>query len=156
MKKTTISGKFRGKWRGNIYKAISSCLVKCVLICSFVLIFVISANISAQEDSKKTVILDTTGFWRMYQVFKPPVVKFDNGLKPVLALERKWLHEETPPPPEGWMQPDFDDSKWLCGPARIACDTEFLARLCLRGKFLVNFRLGEADAKTLPPRGRSS
>lgn len=102
----------------------------------FMISLVLSPNLSAQE-SGGTVILDTTGFWRLYQVFKPPVVQTDSGLEKVLATKQPWLHGETPPPPEGWEKPDFDDSRWLRGPARIACSTHMLARLCLRGKFMV-------------------
>lgn len=102
-----------------------------------VMMLVFSCSISAQENPNKTIILDTTGFWRVYHVFKPPVVKTDTGLETVLAVDQKWLHKETSPPPDNWKKPDFDDSKWLRGPARIAAYTECLAKLCLRGKFTV-------------------
>jgi hypothetical protein len=92
---------------------------------------------AAQQDvpSRPVVVLDTTGFWRLHHTLKPPVIQLAEGLKPVLLS--KWLDRETPPPPADWRSVDFDDSTWLRGPARIVCRTPYLARLCMRGRFLV-------------------
>jgi hypothetical protein len=92
---------------------------------------------AAQAEEGRTVVLDTTGFWRMHHTLKPPVVQMDDGPKPVL-LPQAWLNAETPEPPADWMMPDFDDSQWVRGPARLACKSPYLARLCMRGKFLVS------------------
>jgi hypothetical protein len=107
-----------------------------------------------QNAPARTVVLDTTGLWRLHQTFKPPVIRDEKGVRPILAVGQPWLHEETPEPPANWTSPDFDDvaqpprsrlvgtgggcaTSWLRGPARIACETPFLSRLCLRGKFTV-------------------
>jgi hypothetical protein len=84
----------------------------------------------------KVIVLDTTGFWRMCHVMGPPVVRTDSGLKPLL-LGASWVDGETPSPPAQWTEPGFDDHRWARGPARLACLTPYLARLCLRGKFTV-------------------
>ncbi|KPL02445.1 MAG: hypothetical protein AMK75_02755 [Planctomycetes bacterium SM23_65] len=100
-----------------------------------------AAGPGAQEreraEGQPTVILDTAGPWRIHHTLAPPVVATDDGLKPILAVDQPWLHEKTPEPPGGWTRSDFDDSTWLRGPARVACETHMVARLCLRGKFTV-------------------
>jgi len=83
---------------------------------------------------KAAVILDTTGFWRVHNTLKPPVVETADGLKPILHAPG-WLTWDTPEPAEGWQGADFDDGNWLRGPALIGCRTPYLSRLCLRGKF---------------------
>jgi hypothetical protein len=100
-----------------------------------------------------TVILDTAGFWRMHHVLKAPVALVDGKLKRIPAHESNtrltgqegdlnfWyatmLAPQTAPAPEGWAQPDFDDSHWVRGTAGGLCRTPFLERLCLRGSFAV-------------------
>ena len=91
---------------------------------------------AVQAGQERVVVLDTTGFWRLHHTLKPPVIQFDDGPKPVL-LNQRWLNAETPEPPADWRTLEFDDSRWLRGPARIACKTAFLSRLCMRGKFKV-------------------
>lgn len=78
------------------------------------------------------VVLDTTGIWRMYSVFKPQVV----GTVPV-PCEANWQEWESPEPPADWTRPDFDDHRWLRGPASASPKTSRLSRLCLRGRFMV-------------------
>ena len=85
------------------------------------------------------MVLDTTGFWRMHHTLKPPVIQLDTGLKPVLK-GIKWLDWETDGPASGWMGTDFDDRSWARFPLRRAALTPYLARLCLRAKFLVEPR----------------
>jgi len=91
----------------------------------------------AEKSEARAVILDTVGNWRLYHTLAPPVVETGEGLKPILALDQKWLQEKTPEPPDDWKTPDFDDHGWLRGPARIACNAPVVRRLCLRGKFVV-------------------
>jgi len=87
-------------------------------------------------ETQPTVILDTSGFWRMHHTLKPPVVQLDDGPKAALT-GIKWLDWETPPPSEDWTKADFDDHWWARFPLRRAAITPYLARLCLRGKFTV-------------------
>ena len=82
------------------------------------------------------VILDTSGFWRMHQALRPPVIQYDDGPKPIL-FQQAWLDTETPPAPTGWTACDFDDSAWVRAVALRACRTPYLAQLCLRGRFEV-------------------
>ena len=72
----------------------------------------------------------------MFHTLQPPVVDADGRLEPLLR-KNAWLDGETPAPPAGWMEPDFDDSGWLRTMAQGGCQTPYLARQCLRGKFLV-------------------
>lgn len=81
------------------------------------------------------VVLDTAGFWRLHHQLSPPLIEFDDGLKPVLMT--RWLDEPTPAAPVAWIGPDFDDGDWLRGPAMMACKTPYLERLSMRGKFAV-------------------
>jgi len=48
---------------------------------------------------------------------------------------RDILAPQTPPPPNDWKGPEFDDGDWVRGTAARACRTPYLERLCLRGKF---------------------
>ena len=108
----------------------------CALLCPALIALAFSAPLPAQEGGNGVVVLDTTGVWRLHQTFAPPLIQSPDGVKPLL-FNKTWLEQETPPPPEGWTDPDFDDSGWLRGPAGIACDSPYLSRLCLRGKFTV-------------------
>ncbi len=84
----------------------------------------------------RAVVLDTTGFWRIYHSLQAPVVDIDGGLQPVHI--RDWLDRETPLPPEGWKATDFDDSTWLRGPARISIRTPYTRRIAMRALFTVD------------------
>ncbi len=95
----------------------------------------------------ETVVLDTTGFWRMYHILKPPVIQHSSGLRPMdlrwtigdrIVQSFPWAERETPPPPADWMRVEFDDSAWMRAPARMSCQTALLSRLCLRGYFAVS------------------
>ena len=83
-----------------------------------------------------TVVLDTSGFWRMHVTLKPPVIASDEGAKPVL-FKQAWLDTETAPPAPNWTSADFDDGAWTRAPATRASRTPYLERLCLRGRFEV-------------------
>ena len=82
------------------------------------------------------VVLDTTSPWRMYHAMKPPVIQFDDGIKPILFEQRR-LDEPTAEPPAEWRSPEFDDGGWLRGPVRLPLRSPYVARLCVRGKFMV-------------------
>jgi hypothetical protein len=82
------------------------------------------------------VVLDTHSVWRTFQTLKPPVLALDSGLTPVLA-PKDWMNRDTPEPPEGWTQVNFDDSTWLRGSSRSHAQTPYLSRLCLRARFQV-------------------
>ncbi len=110
---------------------VKQCVVTCLVV-----MFASSTLLFAQDNSGKTIVLDTSGFWRLYHTLRPPVIESDGGPKPFI-FGKKWLDQETGPPPAGWEKPDFDDSAWLRGPARIAFDSPYVAQLCLRGRFTV-------------------
>jgi len=90
----------------------------------------------AAEEPAKTVVLDASGSWRMHHTLKPPLLRTAQGLEPAL-MNKPWLDEPTGDPAAGWAQPEFDDGSWMRGPALKSCRTPYLARLCLRGKFVV-------------------
>jgi len=109
-----------------------------VCLCALALPYLAAASAaSATSASEPVVVLDTYGFWRMHHTLKPPVVDADGALKPLIRGV-EWLDSETPPPPAQWRDPDFDDSGWLRTMAHGGCRTPYLARQCLRGKFLVS------------------
>jgi hypothetical protein len=89
------------------------------------------------------VVLDTSGFWRMYHTIALPVIRFDDGLKPAepggaeIDGWKKLLADPTAPPPQGWTAPDFDDGAWFRGTGGAVCRTPYLERVCLRGRFVV-------------------
>ena len=107
-----------------------------VLLFSAVAATVATAQETGASEARPVVVLDTEGVWRAHQTLNPPVIEMADGMKPVL-VNQKWLNWETPAPPADWTKVELDDSAWLRGPARIACRTAYLARLCLRGRFTV-------------------
>ena len=82
-------------------------------------------------------VLDTYSFWRLHHTLRPPMFQGSDGLKPAL-LPQGWLNLETAPPQAGWRDPNFDDTGWFRSTAPTVCRTPYLARLCMRGKFLVS------------------
>ena len=95
-----------------------------------------TARPTAAESETAVVVLDTTGFWRMHHTLRPPVIQTPEGPAPLVA-NRRWLNHETPEPPEDWASTGFDDAGWVRGPAAMAIDSAYVARLCMRGKFRV-------------------
>jgi hypothetical protein len=96
-------------------------------------------------------LLAETSCWRVFQMAKTPQVRKGAGLE---EARDGWGYDacvaNTPPPPEGWTAPDFQDSAWSrwSGPGRRAPEFEFgyqvfgasgptLALICLRGRFMV-------------------
>ena len=82
------------------------------------------------------VVLDTQSVWRSFPTLKPPVIEFDDRIKPVLS-GKVWLDTQTAAAPGDWKQPTFEDSTWLRGTARTFSHTPYLADLCSRAKFEV-------------------
>lgn len=87
-------------------------------------------------------LVDTGSTWRCYVTMRTPVVG-SATTRPALLPDRAGRRFETPPPPAGWTQPDFDDHDWsrVSGPVFGAYgfnQQRELALLCLRGKFAVN------------------
>jgi hypothetical protein len=122
-----------------------------VLMGVLLAVVALAAPPAAGQDAKapppagRAVILGPTSFWRMHFALKPPVV--DDGGKLVASLRKvAWLDEETAGPPVAWREPNFDDSLWLRTMPRGGCDTPYLARQCVRGKFVVT---DAAQAKDL-------
>jgi hypothetical protein len=106
-------------------------------------IFLIPAALSgadkrpaARAAGGQTVVLDSAGFWRMHHTLKPPLIDLPGVGKPALMLQR-WLNTETAEPPANWPAADFDDVDWPRGPGRMAMNSPYLSRLCVRGKFMV-------------------
>ncbi|HUV38712.1 MAG TPA: hypothetical protein VMY39_03820 [Planctomycetota bacterium] len=110
------------------------------------------------EPGRRTVVLDTSGFWRLHYTYRPFVVRSADGLAPVLYKHDLWINRETDPPGRGWESPDFDDARWRRLPGtpfpETACSwlklpdlnfgftsmdgsSPFLAHLAMRGKFRV-------------------
>ena len=89
------------------------------------------------------IVLDTGSFWRMHHALGMPVIRFDDGLREIPPAGREadvWkavVAKPTPDAPQGWMDPDFDDSTWYRAPAAAGCRTPYVRRLCARGKFTV-------------------
>ena len=92
------------------------------------------------------VVLDTTGFWRIRETLRPPVIAFADGTRQV-TFKQQWIESPTDEPPVGWTSDEFDDSAWLRGPARMASLTPLLSHLCLRGSFTVTDQSKVGDLK---------
>jgi len=103
----------------------------------FVLLPLFSMAIFCSAVSAEEVkVLDSYSSWRIYNVFKAPVIQDGKEIKPLL-LNQSWLDRETPAPASDWTKPGFDDHKWLRGSIYMASYTSYLARACFRGKFTV-------------------
>jgi hypothetical protein len=94
-------------------------------------------------DPAGKTILDSAASWRIHNTLKPPAVTVDGAQTPLL-YKVPWIDSPTPPPPDDWTKPDFDDGNWLRGAViqvwnvGATCQTPYLSRLCLRGKFMVS------------------
>jgi glycosyl hydrolase family 123 len=119
---------------------------RATLIAAIVASSLIVSRPSSADESDATVVLDTTGVWRMHHTLRPPVIADGDTLRPVPPggkNAKRWaavMAEPTPSAPDRWQQSAFDDSQWVRGPARRACRTPYLSRLCLRGTFRVTDR----------------
>ncbi len=117
-----------------------------LLAAGFFVLFAMAGTAGAQQSQSRAVVLDTTGFWRIYHTLQPPVIQLEDELKPVLI--NGWLDRPTPEPPEGWQATDFDDRYWLRGPARINGRTPYVARLAMRARFtVIDVKRAAADLK---------
>jgi len=114
------------------------------------------------REAKPTPILNMSGQWRAFYVYRGPYVRDGEQLTQV------GTEVDTLGPPENWTEPDFDDSAWhrlrgqpfqpLWGTWGTPCykanagfigtdhSTAFQALICLRGKFNVT---DPAQAKDL-------
>jgi hypothetical protein len=137
----------------------------------FLVLVLVSFSVHAGEQAPPpsgTVVLDTYSYWRVHVTLRPIV--FGNSEKaaphekgrtavnsysrgPTVPLDGP----KTPLPPEDWMKPDFDDSRWWRDPGPywgergrgvygrsrphnnrwgVAMSSN-LALMCMRGKFQV-------------------
>jgi glycosyl hydrolase family 123 len=117
-----------------------------LLLVAVMFSFAATLPAAAEPSGSQVVVLDTTGFWWMHHTLKPPVIELDSGVVTMdirrtqgKRLYRKfdWARRETTPPPADWTRPDFNDTTWLRGPARMCSRTPFLSRLCMRSSFTV-------------------
>ena len=59
-----------------------------------------TAPLRAQEKAGGTVILDTTGSWRLFQVMRPPVIQTGSGLKKITeSVQKEFLTVLVPNSP---------------------------------------------------------
>jgi len=96
-----------------------------------------AADVAGQATRGGVAVLDTESSWRMYHVLKPPVVDAGGGRLVPHLRDVAWLDGATPPAPEGWQTAGFDDSHWLRTTARGGCQTPYVARQYVRGRFAV-------------------
>jgi len=83
-------------------------------LCALALMGVLACGSQAQvqrrprpeEKAGKTVILDTTSFWRLHYTLRKPAFRVGDRIEPSEVGYR------TPLPAEGWTSSDFDDSGW--------------------------------------------
>ncbi|MFB3891263.1 MAG: glycoside hydrolase domain-containing protein [Phycisphaerae bacterium] len=80
-------------------------------------------------------VLDLTSVWRFHETLRPPVIRGDAGVKPLIVTAPKWLNDPTADPPDGWTGADFDDSLWRSGHSGFPAP--YAARICARGSFQV-------------------
>ena len=114
-------------------------IVRMLLAASFALVLTAcpTPTQAAPAAEFSVVVLDTPGVWRMYHTLRPPLLQQPDGGTGPLLLNVQWLDWETPPPPDDWRTPEFNDHDWMRGPARLCARTPYLARLSMRGKFEV-------------------
>jgi hypothetical protein len=90
-----------------------------------------------EKPGQQVTVLENFSVWRTFNLLKPPVIQFDDGLKPVLSPLADWCNRETPAAPALWLKPEFDDSTWGRGTALTFSRTPYLARLYERAHFEV-------------------
>jgi len=127
-------------------------MTKAGILTGFVVFAVCGLASVAEGGETGTVVLDSSGFWRVHCTLRTPVTR--KGAQ-VTELEHKM---ETALPPEGWAAPGFDDSSWRrlrghpfpfvrytymdaakrhLGSVYYHDGTAALALLCMRGAFNV-------------------
>ena len=148
-----------------------------------------AGGVSALDDAGSAVqverlILDEASYWRGFWTWRTPLVRKDGELAAKDGRKSGYISSweaESPFPPRGWEQPDFDDSTWgrWPGPLRrilrsdrrrryhgLQLDYGFaggygsaggpspcLALLCLRGRFRVTNPAGARLKLSLAYRG---
>jgi hypothetical protein len=99
----------------------------------------------------QVVVLDHLSPWRTFQMLKPPVIKFDDGLKPVLSTLTDWINRDTVAAPANWATAEFDDSTWARGVLFVFSASDFAtpyrARLYQRAYFEVTDPAQVTDLK---------
>ena len=85
-------------------------------------ILVILASAAAAQEPQKQAVLTGEQFWRKHYTYMPPRMSAAsakaNNLEADPAARAKPMEKysrlgfETAPPPEAWVQPDFDDAQW--------------------------------------------
>lgn len=121
--------------RGAILQLLLSAVIIWGCMATFAAMAAAQATEAKSDDS--VVILDTRGFWRIFQTMAPPLVDGNNGLEPLLR-KVPYLDQATPLPQGDWAAVDYDDSRWARMPALRAMRTPYLSRLYLRGRFAVD------------------
>ncbi|NIA20493.1 MAG: hypothetical protein GWP05_00675 [Anaerolineaceae bacterium] len=111
-------------------------LVTIVLLCSARPMAAQQAGGKKATAPKPVVVLGPASYWRMHHTLAPPVIDAGGKLEPY-TKHIAWLDSATPGAPSGWTSPAFDDTSWLETLCRGGCQTPYLARQCVRGKFIV-------------------
>ena len=84
--------------------------------------------------------------WRIHETLKPPVIQFDDAVKPITTC-CEWLDRETASAPADWTSSDSVDGTWLRGGARTSSRTPYMADLCLHARFEVTDPASVKDLK---------
>jgi hypothetical protein len=110
---------------------------------SFVATFLVLAGAFSYGDDaapetppKPVSILNAQSAWHMFERLKPPMIAYDDGVKP-LTSSYEWVDRATPAAAEGWNKVNFDDGSWLRTKADGGPKTPYAANLYYRAKFEV-------------------
>ncbi len=127
-------------------------VTRCVCAAALVALALAGSRVPAGEPAPRTVLLDTHYRWAAHLTMLTPVIRGEDGaLVPVangaFGRRTRILAFASEPPPDSWMQPDFDDGAWprAPGPYPLLAAYSFgstghahhFALFCLRGTFLV-------------------
>ncbi len=143
----------RAALEGNLMQLSLSRAVLALCVSSLVLI---GAALARADVPDGLTILNADSQWRYHVTLRRPIVPAGDGRSAPTVLEVRVSYRsypgleqlETPLPPAAWVEPDFDDSSWPCGPARGHGSVEAAVfrpavghstgLLCLRGRFAVS------------------